>query len=102
MNQQNSSYSYIKINNHEYEKTKNDISDKVKDKLIITQGSNGCLYKEVNYPVKEVQIRDLSGAGDTFLAGLVVKFLNTKNISESIIYANQCATKAVQKRGVSL
>ena len=94
--------SYIKINNYEYEKTKYDISNKIKDKLIITQGLQGCSFKGTNFPVKEVQIKDLSGAGDTFLAGLVVKFLNTRDISESITFANQCATKAVQKRGVSI
>ena len=53
------------------------------------------------YPVKEAQVKDLSGAGDTFLAGLVKKYIETKDISKSIRFANQCATVVVQKRGVS-
>ena len=39
-------------------------------------------------------------AGDTFLAGLVVKYVLTKDIDKSIEFANKCATQVVQKKGV--
>ena len=42
----------------------------------------------------------MTGAGDSFLAGLVVKYLTTKNIEKSIKFANECATQVVQRKGV--
>ena len=92
---------YIKINNTEYEKTKHTISNDIKDKLIVTMSRDGCKHLNVLYPVPEVEIKDSSGAGDTFISALVVKFVETSNIEQSINFANQCATAVVQKRGVS-
>ena len=43
----------------------------------------------------------MSGAGDTFLAGLIYKFCMTSDIEQSISFANMCSTDVVQKRGVS-
>jgi bifunctional ADP-heptose synthase (sugar kinase/adenylyltransferase) len=91
---------YIKINNHEANKASN-VSKKLKDKLIVTTGPAGALHKGKTYPVKSVEIKDLSGAGDTFLSGLVHNFTKTKNIDEAINFANHCATVVVQKIGVS-
>ena len=53
------------------------------------------------FPVKEVSVRDVSGAGDTFLAGLVVKYIETNDIRKSIKFAQECATVVVQKHGVA-
>ena len=92
---------FIKINNFEYEKTKHTISDDIKDKLIITMSRDGCKHQNIIYPVPEVEIKDSSGAGDTFISGLVIKYVQTRDISLSIRYANECATSVVQKRGVS-
>ena len=52
------------------------------------------------YPVPEVEVKDVSGAGDTFLAGLVSTYIHTKEIDKSIEFANQCATEAVSQKGV--
>ncbi len=66
-------------------------------------GSLGCKYKGVIYPVDtSVEVRDVSGAGDTWLASFVVKFLKTNKVIESIEYANKNATIVVQKKGVSV
>ena len=92
---------FIKINNIEYRRTKNMITDEMKKKMIITLGQNGCLFQETIFPVEKVEIKDVSGAGDTFLAGLVVKYLESNDIKESAKFANECATKVVQKRGVN-
>ena len=46
-------------------------------------------------------IKDISGAGDTFLAGLVVKFIKTDEIKKAIKFAQECTTKVVQKEGVA-
>ena len=96
--------SYIKINNYEYEKTVDalDIPQPVRDKTIVTLGPRGCQYQNKVYPVKSVEIKDVSGAGDTFLSSLVVKYLDTKDIKRSLAFANECATIVVQKRGVSV
>ena len=44
---------------------------------------------------------DVSGAGDTFLAGLVADFVKYKNIFSAIDFAQKCTTIVVQKSGVS-
>ena len=92
---------FIKINNYEFARTQHLIDDKLKPKLIITLGQKGCLYQDSLFPVETVEIKDVSGAGDTFLAGLAVKFLETGDIEKAAIFANECATQVVQKRGVS-
>ncbi len=63
-------------------------------------GSEGCEHKGKVYPVPEVEVKDVSGAGDTFLAGLVSTYIHTKEIDKSIEFANQCATEAVSQKGV--
>ena len=101
-----SNAAFVKINNIEFESIKHTIN--LKDwtnKLIVTLGDRGCMfYKEkgfVYYPVDKVDIFDLSGAGDTFLAALVFKFLERRCIEESIQYANQQASYIVQQQGVA-
>lgn len=68
--------------------------------LIVTRGSEGTLYKCVNYPVDKVEVVDVCGAGDTFLAALTWAYLVTKSIPESIVFANKCASISVQHSGV--
>ena len=94
---------FIKINDLEHKKNFEIIPNypELEDKLIITQGKNGCLYKGNVFPTKEVPVKDVSGAGDTFLAGLVCEFIKTKDIEKSIKFAQKCTTKVVQKLGVS-
>lgn len=96
---------YIKLNAHEYansdlESMSNVQRDILNEKLIVTLGRDGCEFNGNLYPVGPVEIKDLSGAGDTFIAGLVVKYLETKNIDEALTFANKCSTIVVQKRGV--
>jgi len=52
------------------------------------------------HPVKRVNCKDMSGAGDTFISGLVTEWVRTKDIHEAINFAQECATKVVQKLGV--
>ena len=60
------------------------------------------MFNDEVFPVEKVEVKDMSGAGDTFLAGLVYEYLSTKDISKAITFANQCATNVVQRRGVNV
>ena len=93
--------SYIKINNNEFERTKYKISNELTNKIIVTLGPDGCRYNDLVYPVPEVEIRDTSGAGDTFMAALAIEYMHSGNIVKAIKFANNCATKTVQKKGVT-
>ena len=71
------------------------------DKTIVTKGNKGCLFQDTMYPVENVPVKDISGAGDTFLAGLVVEYIKSNDIVKSIIFAQECTKIVVQKHGVS-
>ena len=87
----------LKLNEKEYNRCKNSIS---KDcELILTLGKKGAMYNDKIYESKEVEMFDVSGAGDTFLSGLVFKYLKTNNLEDSVIFANKCASFAVTKKG---
>jgi len=86
---------YIKINEFEL---KNSISNS--SKLIVTHGGNSVIYKNKEFKVPKTDIVDVCGAGDTFLAALVYKFLDTKSIDVAIKFAICAAGKTVQKMGV--
>ena len=93
---------FIKINSAEYKKNYEYFkTNDFVDKLIVTLGGEGCLYNGKKYPVKEVPVKDVSGAGDTFLAGLVCGYLDSDNIYTAIDFAQKCTTIVVQKHGVS-
>jgi bifunctional ADP-heptose synthase (sugar kinase/adenylyltransferase) len=95
------SFTFIKLNEHEYQRNKN-ISDKNKDKVIITLGMNGAKHDDIVFlSPSPKQTIDVSGAGDTFTAFFSLKYFETKNISEAITFANQMASIVVSKRGVA-
>jgi len=94
---------FIKINFNEYQNNLSIIvTDKIiENKVIITRGHLGCVYKNKMYPTQEVPVKDVSGAGDTFLAGLVFEYIKTVDIEKAIDFAQKCTTIVVQKSGVS-
>ena len=85
---------YVKVNDIEYEKlqTKN-------DNVIITRGGEGTEYKDKLYPAERVNVFDVVGAGDTFLAALTYGYLKYGTIEEAIPLANKAAAVAVSHRG---
>jgi|TARA_R100000030_G_scaffold35423_1_gene26421 bifunctional ADP-heptose synthase (sugar kinase/adenylyltransferase) len=93
---------FIKINDYEFSNSENHLDLTTKKRIIHTMGGRGCEYMGNRYPTKKVEVKDLSGAGDTFMAGLVVKFVETDNIIDSIKYANECASKVVTQKGVAV
>ena len=94
---------FIKINYHEYERNKEVLENDsvLNDKTIVTRGKFGCDYQGKNYPTQEVSVKDISGAGDTFLSGLVVEYVRSQDIDKAINFAQECTTIVVQKKGVS-
>ena len=95
--------SYIKINELEHEKNFDIIPNYpiLQDKLIVTKGKDGCEYMGETFKVKEVPVKDVSGAGDTFLAGLVQNYITNGDIRSAIKFAQLCTEKVVQKHGVT-
>jgi bifunctional ADP-heptose synthase (sugar kinase/adenylyltransferase) len=95
------SFTFIKLNDREYQRNKN-ISDKNKDKFIITLGMHGAKYDDIIFlSPSPKQTIDVSGAGDTFTAFFSLKYYETRDISESVKFANQMASIVVSKRGVA-
>lgn len=96
----------IKINYSEYvANIKNTDELPASCMLIVTTGSDGCFMIKNNittdFKSKSIDIRDVCGAGDTFLAGLVAEYARHQNIEQSIDFANRVAGKVVQKFGVA-
>ena len=93
---------FLKINDLEYEENKSFFKNNpIYNNTIITKGSKGCLFKDKLHPTESVPVKDISGAGDTFLAGLVVEYVRTNDIVKAITFAQQCTKIVVQKHGVS-
>jgi D-beta-D-heptose 7-phosphate kinase/D-beta-D-heptose 1-phosphate adenosyltransferase len=93
---------YLKINSLEYGENKEFFDDNdVFKKTIVTKGNEGCLFQGKIYPTEDVQVKDISGAGDTFVAGLVVEYIRTNDIIKAIDFAQGCTKIVVQKHGVS-
>lgn len=90
--------SIIKINQQEFEKAKLPSNTEI----IITLGADGAMHNNVVYPTKKVEVFDVSGAGDSFMAGLVIQYLLTNNFNDAIKFANICATNVVKKTGTAI
>ena len=93
--------SFIKINDYEYKNSEDSIDEILREKIIHTMGSDGCEFMGKQYSVDPIEVKDVSGAGDSFMAGLVVKYLETSDIEQSIIFANSCASEVVKHKGVT-
>ena len=60
---------FIKLNRSEFENKKEFIkqNDWILEKLIITLDKDGCMYRGTMYPTEQVELLDISVAGDTFV-----------------------------------
>lgn len=98
-------YDFIKINKMEWELCKKAFItyEDVSDKLLLTMGNEGAMWDGIIFPVDNtIEVRDVSGAGDTWLAAFVFNYLTHRGVICSVKFANYCSTKVVQKRGVSV
>lgn len=86
---------FVKINSLEYSR----ITSKCNN-LIVTAGAEGAYYNGTRYPTMKVEVADVCGAGDTFLAALTYQYLLCKDITRSIPFAIRASEITVQHIGV--
>jgi len=88
---------WVKINELEYSKITSECTG-----LIVTRGAKGAdvLYHRIACPAPVVEVTDVTGAGDTFLAALTVEYLNTKSIAKAVNFAVRASAVTVQHSGV--
>ena len=97
-------YTYIKINEKEWDENSDwKKIDQVKDRCIVTLGSKGSRlngdFVKINKPV---EVLDLSGAGDTYMAAFAMWFLEKGTPLNAMNFANTMASKVVSKQGVTI
>lgn len=95
---------FIKLNRIEYEYNRDIIYDFpwLSDKVIVTLDSDGAMYRKKVLPVNHVDNPDVSGAGDTFVAGFTLEYLKNNDIYNSIAVANKYACDVVRHKGVTV
>ena len=92
----NRSNCFVKINDKEF----GNLDQRYPiDNLIVTKGSQGCIYNNTLYPAEKVKVFDVVGAGDTFLSALVFGYLRYQDINKAIVLGNKAAAIAVQHTG---
>ena len=88
---------WVKINELEHSKIKSECSG-----LIVTRGSRGAsaIHHNIDVSSPSVEVVDVTGAGDTFLAALTYQYLDTGDIEKAIRFANLASAVTVQHLGV--
>ena len=96
--------SYLKVNEHEYHTAFDthffEENPDAIERIVITMGSDGAMLDGKIYRSLKIRVRDVAGAGDTFLAALATKYAETSNIDIAITFANNMALQVVQQPGV--
>jgi D-beta-D-heptose 7-phosphate kinase/D-beta-D-heptose 1-phosphate adenosyltransferase len=87
---------WVKINELEYSKIKSECTG-----LIVTRGGKGAevVFHDFSVAAPSVEVVDVTGAGDTFLAALVYKYLDSQNIKLAMEFATTAASITVQHVG---
>lgn len=86
---------FIKINELEFRNRTSEPKD-----VIVTQGRDGAIWNGRRFPTKKVDVSDVCGAGDTFLASLVYFYLLFDNkLDRAIEFANKASSVTVQQLG---
>jgi len=99
---------FVKINKSEYDKNLQETDCPIDlwcKNLIVTLGADGCSlqapWREIKtFSQEPVKVRDVVGAGDTFLAAFAIKYMESGSITEACVFANKAAGVAVSKPGV--
>ena len=84
----------VKINQLEYNRITSVCTD-----LIVTLGDQGARWNGIHFTSKRVEVADVCGAGDTFLAALAYKYLVERSMSQAINFAIRASAVTVQHIG---
>ena len=84
----------VKINQLEYNRITSACTD-----LIVTLGDQGARWNQIHFTSKRVEVADVCGAGDTFLAALAYKYLVDRSMSQAINFAIRASAVTVQHIG---
>jgi len=92
------------INKNNYKQVLDKLEQDLKIRYpCITLGSEGCIAKNkdqyIHIPSESKEVFDVTGAGDTLLAGLLKGKILGKNIFEALKYANKLAGLSVSYIG---
>jgi len=87
---------WVKINELEFSKLKTECSG-----LIVTKGSKGATIVAHGYhrSAPEVEVVDVTGAGDSFLSALTYCYLETEKIETAVDFAIRASSVTVQHLG---
>jgi len=94
---------FIKLNRTESEKNLQTILSYnwLREKVISTLDKDGASYMNRLVTAKPVDVVDISGAGDTFVAGFIKEYLESNDVFKSIEFANECAAIVIAQRGIT-
>jgi len=67
--------------------------------LIVTQGDKGAVWNSIHFTARRVEVADVCGAGDTFLAALAYKYLSEGSMAPAINFAIRASAITVQHIG---
>ena len=89
--------SIVKINGDEHKKM---LSRPINSNLIVTMGKQGAKWNDKFFSAPQVDVFDVTGAGDVFLASLCYFYLYTQDLECAISKSVYLASKSVQHMGV--
>ena len=84
-----------------------DFARKINKLIVITRGEKGAVAIDKNEVVEcsanqNLQIKDLTGAGDLFASGFLHGLINNKSIKESLMTGTEMSSKVIQIIGARL
>ena len=84
-----------------------DFARKINKLIVITRGEKGAVAIDKNEVVEcsanqNLQIKDLTGAGDLFASGFLHGLINNKSIKESLMTGTEMSSKIIQIIGARL
>ena len=85
----------VKINSFEFSQIKTRCSN-----LIVTLGPAGAEWDNKIFPAPTVEVSDVCGAGDTFLAALAYWYIHSQDMEQAIKFAIRASAATVQRLGV--
>ena len=85
----------VKINQLEFSKVKSTCPG-----MIVTLGPAGASWDSEIFPAPIVEVSDVCGAGDTFLAALTYWYVSSNNMEQAVKFAISASAVTVQHLGV--